>query len=221
MQKEEIVVMSTNEKYITVLKRVALHNGIKITVTCNPVELIYYLMKDSSQEKVMIDVCNTNFNIKELMSILEKIVKKVKILLLINNDSDSELKMFEIGYLNYTFIDGNPLTQIMKLEKMSPLYSNGRINDFDFSARDGIIKVLGDSIQLTGIETLIVDLLQKNEGRVITREQIVDEISANNKDNELYKLRTVDVHIRNVRKKIGRNQIITINGKGYMWRNIE
>ncbi|MCI5523985.1 MAG: response regulator transcription factor [Spirochaetia bacterium] len=72
----------------------------------------------------------------------------------------------------------------------------------------------GKQIFLTVKEFDLLVLLMKNRGNVLTREKLLDVIWKIDADIES---RTVDVHIRTLRQKIGRyeNLIETVRGVGY------
>ena len=68
-------------------------------------------------------------------------------------------------------------------------------------------------IELTLKEFEILELLIKGQGKVVTREEILNEIWG---DNEDLQTRTIDMHIKSLRKKIDHDDIIeTIYGVGY------
>ncbi len=77
-----------------------------------------------------------------------------------------------------------------------------------------LIRVGGDDISLTHKEFELLCLLLENRGRVLTRDVIMDKIwdSAFDREN-----RTVDVHVRTLRAKLGEagSCIETIRGMGY------
>ena len=76
---------------------------------------------------------------------------------------------------------------------------------------------LGDrAVDLTVKEYEILKLLLENRGRVVSREYILEKIWGYDYFGET---RTVDVHIRYLRKKLGEeNYIETIRGRGYKVR---
>lgn len=67
-------------------------------------------------------------------------------------------------------------------------------------------------IELPRKEFEILWLLASKPGRVFTREEIFDKIWGN---NVIVGNRTIDVHIRKLREKIGEDHIKTIKGIGY------
>lgn len=74
--------------------------------------------------------------------------------------------------------------------------------------------VEGEEVPLTNKEFSLLSCLLKNQGRVLTRDQLLNDIWGYSFDGEN---RTVDVHIRTLRHKLGdAGQLIkTVRGVGY------
>lgn len=71
-----------------------------------------------------------------------------------------------------------------------------------------------DRIRLTPTERRLLEAIQSRPGHIFSRKELVDTIMSDN----LVLPRTIDVHIRALRKKLGRAcRIRTIRGEGYMW----
>lgn len=71
----------------------------------------------------------------------------------------------------------------------------------------------GQSVNLTAREYSLVELLALHRGKLVTRAQIYEHLFDENEDS-LSNL--VDVHISNVRKKLGKDFITTRRGHGYL-----
>ena len=80
--------------------------------------------------------------------------------------------------------------------------------DFEgYSARKN-----GENIDLKPKEIKLIELLLKYEGKVLTRAQILDNLwSIEESPND----RVIDVYIKNIRKKLLLDCIVTIKGIGY------
>ncbi|MRR23640.1 winged helix family transcriptional regulator, partial [bacterium] len=76
------------------------------------------------------------------------------------------------------------------------------------------VRVKGKTIDLTPSEFKILHLLAMRQGRIQTRDQILNFLWG---DEEFVIDRTVDVHIRHLREKLGEaSQIIkNVRGAGY------
>lgn len=81
------------------------------------------------------------------------------------------------------------------------------------------VKVNGESVALTFKEFELLCYLMENEGIVLTRDQLLSKIWGYDFDGET---RTVDVHIRTLRQKLGiaSSYIETIRGVGYKMEEI-
>jgi len=74
----------------------------------------------------------------------------------------------------------------------------------------------GQSVALTAREYSLVELLALHRGELVSRSKIYDHLF-DEEDDSLSNL--VDVHVSNVRKKLGKNLIRTRRGQGYVIEN--
>ncbi len=98
--------------------------------------------------------------------------------------------------------------------KNQPKMSFGRL---EIDKESFEVKKDGKSIHLTPLEFDLLCFLAENEGRVFSRETLLDRLWGY---DYFVDTRTVDVHIRRLRTKIEENPskpryIITVRGKGY------
>jgi len=75
-----------------------------------------------------------------------------------------------------------------------------------------IVEVEGKKILLPKKEFELLELLASRPGKVYTREQILTIVWGN---ETIVGERTIDVHIRKLREKLGDDYIRTIKGVGY------
>jgi len=96
-------------------------------------------------------------------------------------------------------------------ETAGELYEDGRLTiDFD----DVRASCDGASVKLTNKEFSLLSTLAKKRGRVVTRQQLLDQVWGYSYYGEA---RTLDVHIRRLRQKLGScgDCIETVVGVGY------
>ncbi|MEP7340760.1 MAG: response regulator transcription factor, partial [Acidobacteriota bacterium] len=96
----------------------------------------------------------------------------------------------------------------------SRMYDDGflKIDYADFA-----VFCQGQNVKLTRKEFALLSILSRNKGRVVPREQLLDQVWG----LEYYgEARTLDVHISGLRKKLGvcGNCIETVIGIGYRFR---
>ena len=82
------------------------------------------------------------------------------------------------------------------------------------------VLVAGADIRFTRTELRLLHVLLRRPGRVYTREQLVERVMG---DNAWVTDRTIDVHVRAIRRKLGTHAdaIETIRGVGYRGRDVE
>ncbi|WP_300410147.1 response regulator transcription factor [Lagierella sp.] len=84
--------------------------------------------------------------------------------------------------------------------------------DFVIDDKSYTVFVEGKEIPFTLSEFLILQMLYKNKDMVLTREQLI--MGAFN-DDYIGNDRIIDAHIKNIRKKLGKDYIKTVIGVGY------
>ena len=67
-------------------------------------------------------------------------------------------------------------------------------------------------ISLTKSEFFLLKRIQDGDGKVVKREELMNEIMGY---NNYVVDRTIDTHIKNIRKKVGEEKIVTVRGLGY------
>ena len=88
------------------------------------------------------------------------------------------------------------------------VYENTRIDFRSFRA-----KVAGEDVEVKPKEVEILKYLLLNEGRVLTREQIIENVWK--ESEEVPFDRVIDVYVKELRKKLRLDCILTVRGVGY------
>ena len=89
-----------------------------------------------------------------------------------------------------------------------------RLGELSVNPTRHVVQVSGETVNLTLKEFELLCLLLDNPGVVFTRDQLLNQIWGYSFDGES---RTVDVHVRHLRQKLGDcgNYIETVRGIGY------
>ena len=177
-----------------------------------------YLAKAWEYDAIVLDVMLPKMDGWTLLTKLRQ-VRKTPVLLLTARDSvNDRVRGLDVGaddYLVKPFALAELLARVRALIRRaagqpSPLLSFG-----DITIDTGAKKVMRDmqEIVLTAREYAIVELLIRHRGEVVTRTRIYEHIFDEN-DDSLSNL--VEVHVSNVRKKLGKDFITTRRGMGYV-----
>jgi two-component system response regulator ResD len=143
------------------------------------------------------------------------------IMLTARSEDFDEIHGFEIGADDYVKKPVKP-TALMarinamfrRLEKENPGEDVIACNGLEIDNKSHIVKVNGEEISLSPKEYTLLVLLAENKGKVISREQLLNQVWGYHYYGGL---RTVDTHINRLRMKLGPKgeAINTIRGFGY------
>ena len=131
----------------------------------------------------------------------------------------SQVAGFEAGADDYITKPIRPRLLVSKVEAL--LRRAGRIHGAEAEIKTSSITVNrekflvlmnDEEIQLPKKEFELIELLASRPGKVFTREQILTTVWG---DETIVGERTIDVHIRKLREKLGESYIRTIKGVGY------
>ena len=101
-------------------------------------------------------------------------------------------------------------------EKEKPEVIN--LNDIIINVKNYTIKKQGENIAVTPKEFDLLVYLITNNDEVFSRDKLLKEIWGYEFSGDT---RTVDVHVRRLRKKIGESYIKTVRGVGYKFEKVE
>ena len=93
-------------------------------------------------------------------------------------------------------------------------YDDGKLR---IDGRTLRVYVEGEEVRLAKKELELLWMLVRNRPSVVSRDRILSEVWQVADDIET---RTVDAHIRNLRKKIGKDRIRTVIGYGYRFEPV-
>jgi two-component system alkaline phosphatase synthesis response regulator PhoP len=131
----------------------------------------------------------------------------------------AQIAGFEAGADDYITKPIRPRLLISKVESLLRRLSNSIATSTSLSTSNLIIEREKFSIQLDGKKIILpkkefelLELLSSRPGKVFNREQILNIVWGN---ETVVGERTIDVHIRKLREKLGDAYIRTIKGVGY------
>lgn len=191
--------------------------GYQVTLADDGMDGIAAFHKDSF-DLVLLDIMMPRLDGYSVCEMIRNESSTPVILLTALDDEDNQMKGFNLladDYITKPFSMPLVLKRIEAVlrrtrsgEKSSLLvYQNVQLDTENYK-----VFVKGKEVTLTAREFDILRLLMENQGRVFTREQLLDIIW--NYDY-LGDDKIINTHIKNIRKKLGVDCIETIRGVGY------
>ena len=190
--------------------------GYECTIFDDGVEAAASLENDHAYDLALLDVMLPGIDGFELFSYMEKYNIPV-IYMTAKTDSESEVKGLRDGAEDYIVKPFEVVTLLVRIEKA--LKRTGRQNqvyhfgNITVDVENRSVTEDGEAIELPPLEFDVLTVLIKNKNRTVTREHILNEIWG---EDYFGDVRTVDVRIANLRKKLGLGDMIrTISKAGY------
>ena len=146
-----------------------------------------------------------------------KLNKALILFLTARSEEYSELAGFDAGADDYVTKPIKPkllirrIKALLKRNKKNDTRNNIKISDLEIEKERHLLLYKGQEIYLARKEFNLLYYLMTVPGKVFTRQEILSEIWGDTFIND----RTIDVHIRRIREKIGDHFIKTIKGVGY------
>ena len=154
------------------------------------------------------------------LDVLKEIRKKSKVpVLMLTAFSDEEFKIEAFTNLADGYVEKPFSLPVLKARIDSLIKKNfGQIEKFEYKNIDVnftsyTAKINDENIDINAKELEILKCLLDNEGQVLTRMQIIDNVWK--ETEEVPYDRVIDVYIKELRKKLGLDCIITIRNVGY------
>lgn len=229
MASEKILIVDDEPNILELLKFNLENNGFKVIKALNG-EQALELIKLEKPDLILLDVMLPGIDGYELCKILRRKTDTSEIpiiLITAKNEEIDKILGLEIGaddYITKPFSVRELIARVKavlrRVEKKEKGENTIRISDICIEVDKFEVTVDGRKIDLTPKEFELLKLFAQNPGRVFSRDYLLEKIWGY---DYLGDTRTVDVHIRHLRQKLGDEQdepkyIKTVRGIGYKFK---
>ncbi|MGG7163628.1 response regulator [Clostridium ihumii] len=229
MSDKRILVVDDEEHIVELIKFNLEKEGCTV-FTANSGDVALKIAKDKMPDLILLDLMLPGIDGLEVCKLIRKDenISEIPIIMITAKSEEiDKIVGLEIGADDYITKPFSVREMVARVKAIMRRTSNKKeVNNFSF---DNIyinfdkheVKRDGEKIELTLKEFELLEILIKNEGKVVTREFLLDKIWGYEYIGET---RTVDVHIRHLRQKIESDDknpiyIQTIRGIGYKFNN--
>ena len=220
-QMHKVLVVDDEEPILELLKYNLEKNGYEVKTAQDGARAVDIARK-FIPDLVLLDIMMPKMDGVEtcrLLRDLPELQKMFVVFLTARSEEYSEVAAFDIGADDYITKPIKPRALMSRISalfrrdsKKSSPSNNITIGDLTIDRTSYTISVKGKEINLPKKEFELLYFLAQNPNKVFSREDLLQNIWG----SDVYVLaRTVDVHIRKVREKIGEDYITTVKGVGY------
>ena len=222
---KKILIIDDEIHIVELLKFNLENNGYKVDYSYDGFDG-YLKTKEFQPDLILLDWMLPNISGIDLLKKIrsDETLEQIPVIMLTaKNMEEDKLEGLEDGaddYITKPFSVKEVLARITSVLRRYKYTSNEKIevlkaDDIQVNVNKHIVTKNGQEIELTLKEFQILKLLIENKGNVLTRTFLLDKIWGYDYYGET---RTLDFHIRHLRKKIGDNDsklIETVRGVGY------
>jgi two-component system alkaline phosphatase synthesis response regulator PhoP len=179
------------------------------------------LARSQKPDLILLDVMMPNLDgyaAAEHFRSVRELKNTLIVFLTARNDEESELKGFNVGADDYITKPIKPKLLVSRVKALLRRKESGNdievmhVGNISIDRDRHMVKVKNDEIFLARKEFDLLALLASKPGRVFPRTEILNKVWG---DDIIVGDRTIDVHIRKIRQKVGEETIKTVKGVGY------
>lgn len=217
---KKILIVDDDQDIVDLVKYNLEKEGYKC-YTANDGEQAVAKALDKLPDLILLDIMMPNMDGIEACRIIKENDKLKDIFiafLTARGEEYSEIAGFEVGADDYITKPIKPrvllsrIKAILKRKKENEFSDVLQIGDISINRSSFDVKLRGENLVLPKKEFELLFLLASKPGKVFTREVILNKVWG--MDVSVVD-RTIDVHIRKIREKIGDHRIKTVKGVGY------
>ena len=218
---QKVLVVDDEEPILELLKYNLEKQGYEVRIASNGYEAVE-IAKKFHPDLVLLDIMMPKMDGVETCRLLRAnpdLQNTFIVFLTARAEEYSEIAAFDVGADDYILKPIKPRALMSRIsalfrresKKKSPT-AQITVGDLIIDRTSYTIKIKGKEVNLPKKEFELLFFLAQNPNKVFSRDDLLQNIWG----SDVYVLaRTVDVHIRKVREKIGEDYITTVKGVGY------
>lgn len=227
----KILLVDDERRIVEVIEAYLVREGYEIHSADNGIDALKKA-KTVSPDLIILDLMLPDISGEEVCRLVRKESDVPIIMLTAKSAEDDRINGIVMGADDYITKPFSPrevvvrvqaiLRRIKKTEKVDRLQFNSKKLSIDLEKKE--VTVNGQYITLTPIEYKLLTNMATNPGRVYSRMDLLEKIQDEGMYYEGYE-RSVDTHIKNLRKKIEMDSrqpefIVTVFGMGYKFGGV-
>lgn len=183
----------------------------------NGINDMYRKLDKNDYDLILLDLMLPDGNsINEIQTLRNEFPDTGIIIISAKNTDIDKILGIELGADDYVGKPFNPREVVARVKayfrRTKGIKEVIRYGKLEIYPSDYVVTYNGKPIELTSKEFEILKLLAQRPDRVFSREEILESVWVD--EFEVFD-RVVDVHINSLRKKLGKNWIVTVRGVGY------
>ncbi len=225
---KRILIIEDHVDILELLTVLLIKNGYEVSVAHDGLEGFKKAM-DLKPDLVLLDLMLPKMHGLEVCEKIKNQNKNIPIIILSAlGEEDDIVKGLHMGASDYVVkpFRSKELVARIELALSNSVSQKAQDNavlkhkDLDIDTQRNLVKLEGQTLTLTKTEYLLLCELVSSNGRIFTRDQLIDKVRG---QDVVIVDRNIDVHMASIRKKLGSygKKILTVRGVGYRFMHDE
>ena len=214
----KILVVDDEQRIREMIRKYAEYEGFAVDEACDGLEAVDKALKEN-YDLIVMDIMMPNLDGFSACREIRKTHETVPVILLsaLGEEYD-KIHGFDLGVDDYVVKPFSPKELMMRIHAILKRTSQSekkeliKINDLTIDFTGRIVKIKDEKLNLSPKEYDLLFYLVKNRGIALTREKLLQNVWGYDFFGDE---RVVDSHMKNLRRKLGRDYIETVRGIGY------
>ena len=224
LENKTVLIVDDEHDLLDLIEYNILQSGYNVLKADNGLSGIS-LARKHKPDLILLDIMMPEMDGHEVCSVLKEDtgLKSTPIIFLTaRGDEKTEIRSLDLGAADYLTKPISPTKLVSRINAV--LRRSGEkeetseiihIRDLEINKDRYLVLREGIEYQMPKKEFELLYFLASRKGKVLSREVLLNEVWGNN----IYVIdRTVDVHIRKIREKLGSDYIETVKGVGYRFK---
>jgi DNA-binding response OmpR family regulator len=217
---ERVLIVEDDEKTARIVRSYLVHEGYAVEIVTDGLSALRAVSREQP-DLVLLDVMLPELDGMDVCRELRRVGDVAIIMVTARTTETDKIAGLGAGADDYVAKPFSPRELVARvksvLRRSSPRTAEIGLGSMTVDRKARQVRVRGTTLPLTPTEYRVIDALARSPGTVLTRAELVERAIGFEYDGME---RTIDVHVRNLRKKIeaagGRPQLIrTAFGSGY------
>jgi two-component system alkaline phosphatase synthesis response regulator PhoP len=219
-KKNKVLIVDDEQDILDMLQYIMEKEGYEVRVARNGPEALSVAV-EFQPKLILLDIMMPQMDGIETcrhLRAIEELKNAIIVFLTARSEEYSEIAAFEAGANDYIVKPIKPralvsrISSYFKKESVSKRNAAIVINDLTIDRQSYTVSVAGNKVVLAKKEFELLYFLCQHPNKIFNRDDILTRVWG----TDVYVVsRTVDVHIRKIREKIGEHYITTVKGIGY------
>lgn len=223
---EKVIIIDDDLNYARVLADMLSCHDLNTKCCLNYEECENQVINAEENEIILMSLILNKVKQLPLIKKLLETKNNLKLIILSDtHDDKDEVACLKAGVSDYISKDVSYSVIFERLKRVSTININNNQFQYTIKTDEGVIEINttnnlvsfnGVALHLTQLEFDLLLYFLKNKNKILTRDQILEDVwkleVIDNIDT-----RTIDVHVKNLRRKLKLKSIYSIRGLGYRW----